>query len=174
MIFSGDPRLKHLSYQDYTQSVLPLLQAKGFDDIQMFAVIRHPLDWVRSWYTYRARDVLASPEHPNHRHYTGNLSFDDFAQRVVSDSPKSMASIRSQAHFVLDKDGNVGVDALFTMNNLAEKLPAFLSDRGVKNLGPLPTKNSSAKKAHADISDETLQKITTHFARDFELFETYA
>ncbi len=174
IICSGEPPLKHLSYREYEQGLMPLLAQKGFGDIRMFAVLRQPVDWVRSWYTFRARKVLTDPAHPHHRNYTGDIGFEQFVEAVVSDRPASYARIRSQWHYLQNGAGELGVTTLFAVDNVAEKLPAFMAELGVADPGEMPVRNRSPEGARAPISDDVVRMIETHFARDLELYRRYS
>ncbi|MEF9604569.1 gamma-glutamyl kinase, partial [Paracoccus sp. PXZ] len=61
--FRSRPEIKHLNLRQYLHRIRPLLAPLGEPDFETVAVIREPLDWLRSWYRFRARDELIG--HPN-------------------------------------------------------------------------------------------------------------
>ena len=47
------PEIKHLNLRQYLNRIQPLLEPFGAP-FQTVAMIREPLDWLRSWYRFRA------------------------------------------------------------------------------------------------------------------------
>lgn len=127
MVLRDPPTVKHAPLYRYSRFVAPLLAASGGVGFETVAVVREPVSWLSSWYRYRHRDDLAG--HPNS---TRDVSFDDFVREYARGKPAPFASVGSQAKFVCDADGKVGVTHLFRYEE-STALLAFLADR----LGPL-------------------------------------
>ena len=127
LVLRDPPTVKHAPLYRYTRFVAPLLAASGGTGFETVAVVREPVAWLSSWYRYRHRDDLVG--HPNS---TRDISFDDFAREYARGKPAPFASVGSQAKFVCDSEGKVGVTHLFRYEENAALL-AFLAER----LGPL-------------------------------------
>lgn len=124
IILRNPPTLKHAPVYRYRRFLEPLLtQAGGAKDLETVALVRHPVDWLSSWYRYRHRDDLIG--HPNS---TRNVSFDAFVTAFLETSPPPFAAVGSQAKFLLTGDGNLGVDHLYQYESMS-KLVAFLESR---------------------------------------------
>ncbi|NVK06748.1 MAG: gamma-glutamyl kinase, partial [Marivivens sp.] len=70
-VFRDPPILKHTPYYRYKRFVLPMLEKAGAEGLQTVAVVRHPIDWLSSWYRYRNRDDLVGSKNS-----TRGITFD--------------------------------------------------------------------------------------------------
>jgi hypothetical protein len=66
--------LKHADLATYQRHIAPWLHSATGDHFTTVALMREPLDWLRSWYRFRLRDDDEDPDHA----MTG-ISFADFA-----------------------------------------------------------------------------------------------
>jgi hypothetical protein len=123
MIIRNPPGLKHMPIFRYKQSIEPMITQAGGETFETVAVVRHPVDWLSSWYRYRHRDDLNG--HPNS---TRGITFDDFVTEYTKDKPAPFAALGSQARFVQGKRGQIGVTHLFRYEQ-QDKLFRFLEDR---------------------------------------------
>jgi hypothetical protein len=125
IILRDPPVLKHSPVYRYNRFVLPFFeQAAGESDMETLAVVRHPIDWLSSWYRYRHRDDLVGQ--PNS---TRGISFDEFVLEYTQDKPASFANVGAQSKFLLRrKDGLLGVTHLFSYERQSS-LISFLEDR---------------------------------------------
>ena len=94
------PRMKHMTAKTFTELIVPLLERYGRprESYEVMCIAREPVDWVGSWWRYRARPAMEGKPKS-----TADLSFDEFAEQVVSGKVK----LGSSANFVSDKDGKV-------------------------------------------------------------------
>lgn len=124
IVFRARPEIKHLNLRQYLNRIRPLLGPLGKPDFQTVAVIREPLDWLASWYRFRARDALIG--HPNS---TALVSFETFVNDYLRpDNRPAHARLGRQSDFLIDNDDKIAVDHIFRY----EALPAlvdFLSTR---------------------------------------------
>lgn len=72
--FRFSRRRKHLNARVYHSRVVPFLKTSLNEVI---AVIREPMDWLRSWYRYRVRLPQDNPRS------TDGVSFHDFASAAL-------------------------------------------------------------------------------------------
>lgn len=148
---------KHITADRYRSAIAPFLRDSLRIETETVAVMRDPIDQIRSWYKYRARDEISGKPRS-----TQGSSFDDYLKAVASASPPENARIGSQHAFLTDDHGALAVDHLFSYENQALFLD-FLSDRlgfpvalKQKNVSPdipalaSPDAVASLHKARAD------------------------
>lgn len=123
MVLRGPPQLKHVNIHRYRQVIQPLLRDLDDRPMETVAVIREPIDWLGSWYRYRHR-----PELDGHHRSTKGMTFDEFVGEYTLDMPALFARVGSQATFLLEADGKVGVTHLFQYEE-QDVLIAFLEER---------------------------------------------
>ncbi|MTH64940.1 hypothetical protein [Paracoccus shanxieyensis] len=112
--------LKHTDLKSYRSHIAPWLLAATGEHFTTVALMREPIDWLRSWYRFRLRDDIDDPDH----HMVG-VSFADFARDYAG--PRSLTSgIEPQAAFLTD--GPDQVDCIFRYEDIAE-FTDFLEDR---------------------------------------------
>ena len=126
------------------------------------AVVRHPIDWLGSWYRYRSRDELVG--HPNS---TRGVSFDDFVAEYCKGRPAPFANVGSQAKF-LQVNGELGVDYLFRYE-AQDKIIAFLEDRLQK---PINLKHLNVSpKQELTLSSDLETKLRQKRPEEFDVWE---
>lgn len=123
IVLRDPPELKHSPVFRYRRWLDPFFEKAGKQTMETMAVTRHPVDWLKSWYKYRHRDDLVG--HPNS---TRDVSFDDFVNDYCRGRQPPHAAVGSQARFLLDSDGALGVDHLFQYEQ-ADALYGFLNER---------------------------------------------
>ncbi|MGR3323094.1 MAG: hypothetical protein ACU0DK_14320 [Pseudooceanicola sp.] len=123
IVLAQDTALKHMTLRKYDRWFAPYL--KGAHDLSpdRVAVMRNPVEQVRSWYRYRMRPKVAGG--PND--LTG-MSFDDFIGDVIAKRPPEHARIGSQFVFLTSPEGELRVTHLFAYER-RDLLDDFLSDR---------------------------------------------
>ena len=114
--FSGPGGLKHITARDYRSHILAYHQrVLANRPIEAFSIVREPIEWLFSWYRYRQRNDIRNPDHPFHRNYTGDMSFETFVEAYLEpDKRPSFANVGNQARFHLLEDGSVGVERYST------------------------------------------------------------
>lgn len=100
--------LKHMTARKFDRDFGPYLaQAHGLTP-ERAAVIRDPLEQLRSWYRYRQ-----DPKRKGAGNSAAGLSFDEFVQATIADKPPPFARVGSQFAFVTDDTGAVRIEHLF-------------------------------------------------------------
>lgn len=133
------------------------------DEPDTVAVIREPIDWLGSWYRYRSRAELNGLKNS-----TAGISFDEFIESYLSDDPKPYARIGSQAKFMSDKDGVVGMSHLFRYEDI-DGLVRFLQNRIGKQF-QLGRANQSPV-AELDLSPVLRSELMLKLAPDYEIYD---
>lgn len=162
IVVRDPPILKHCPLYRYRRFIEPFLMTAG-PAPETFAVIRNPVDWLSSWYRYRTREELAG--HPNS---TRDISFDDFASEYAKGKPASFAAVGSQARFVTDAEGRIGVTHLFRYEDQA-RLIGFLERRLSQRL-TLPRLNVSPA-GEVRLSPEVEERLRRKCLAEFAVWE---
>lgn len=163
IVLRDPPILKHSPVYRYRRFLAPYFKHAGGQEMETLAVVRHPVDWLGSWYRYRHRDDLEG--HPNS---TRGLSFDDFVGEYVKGKPAPFAAVGSQAKFLNDGDGNLAVDHLFRYE-AQPKLVQYFEARLGMNIN-LPRLNVSPQ-IELDLSAPVREKLERKCAAEFEVWE---
>lgn len=154
--------LKHTDAKRFAAFWQPYLAEAAGEAFEVAALMRHPRDWLGSWYRDGQRDDVE----PGHS--TRGMSFDDFVQAYCAPGPRpSFADVGSQAEF-LGRNSPARVDRLFRYEDLSGFLE-FLEDRlGCEIL--LPRLNVSPL-ANTSLSAETEALLHRVCAEDFALYD---
>lgn len=113
--------LKHADLRTYRRHIEPWLQSATGDRFTTAALMREPIDWLRSWYRFRLRDDFDDPGHA-----MAGMSFAEFAGIYADPGSASVADIEAQADFLTD--GEDRVDRIFRYEDM-ETFTHFLEDR---------------------------------------------
>lgn len=124
MTLARPPELKHTPAYRYQRFIRPYLRATAGGDFTAVALMREPIDWLGSWYRFRRRDDVDSPEKS-----TKELDFAEFAQGYMTSPRPPFAEIGRQARFLSGmKDAPLGVDRLFRFEEI-DRFTAFLEEQ---------------------------------------------
>lgn len=90
---------KHTPVGRYQRKIAPFLREAYALEPETMAVIRAPLEHLRSWYRYRAANL--------------EVDFDGFVQAVLCEAPPEWARIGNQLNFLTDRNGHLEITHLF-------------------------------------------------------------
>lgn len=157
--------LKHTNAARFASFWKPYLAQAAGAEFEVAALMRHPRDWLGSWYRDGQRDDVEQDRS------TRGMSFDDFVQAYCAPGPRpSYADVGSQAEF-LGATGPARVDRLFRYEDLSGFLE-FLEDRlGCEIL--LPRLNVSPL-GNTSLSAPTEARLREVCVADFALYEGLA
>ena len=161
---SKHPSVKHTPYRKYKRLLEPFVQTVIPEEPDCIAAFREPLDWLGSWYRYRARTELIGK--PNS---TRDITFDQFIEGYLQDNQPTYARVGNQAKFVSDKNDKVGMTYLFKYDQM-HTMVRFLSERLKKQIA-LPKTNISPKM-ELSLSPELQRELKNAYRTDFEIYET--
>jgi hypothetical protein len=117
------PFYRHMNVAWYEKSLKKLFLPEDKARLETLAVVREPVDWLGSWYRYRARADLDGTERS-----TRALGFADFVEGWLAEPPPPFANVGRQSRFCARADGSLGIDHLFAYE-APETLHAFLEAR---------------------------------------------
>jgi len=154
--------LKHINAQSFFHSFAPILNNHGYpqESYELVCVIREPVDWVSSWWRYRSR-----PEAAGKPAYTGDLSFDEFAEQVIAGE----VNLGNMRKFVSRKDGTVAVNTMFRYDRL-DGAVAWMAERiGIPKPQLRPANVSPDRQTI--ITPRTRARLEEHLAEHMALYE---
>jgi len=162
---SKTPNAKHTPFRKYKRLLEPFVMTLTNGEPDTVAMIREPVDWLGSWYRYRGR-----PEIQGSSNSTADISFDEFVAAYLADEPPEYARVGSQARFLSDKDGDLGMSYLFCYENIAAMVQ-FLESRLGRSV-TLGHANTSPV-AELSLSPELRRQLRDTNADDFDLYERF-
>lgn len=87
--------LKHTGIGSFHRHLGPWLTEQTGEEFTTVALMREPLDWLRSWYRFKLRDDSEDPHHP-----LEGVSFTDFAHRYAAPGGPEALGVHSQSAFL--------------------------------------------------------------------------
>jgi len=160
IMFKG--RQKHMSAAAFDKHCAPfLLQAYQLTP-ERIAVMRDPLDHLRSWYKYRTREALrGSPKS------SAGLSFEAYVRDALADPSLPHVNVGTQFKFLTLKGGTPPLHHLFAYEHMSVLLD-FLKARFGR---PVVLKEANASPAiNTEISPETEARFRAARAEDYALY----
>ncbi|MEQ6201551.1 hypothetical protein ABMC88_00730 [Sulfitobacter sp. HNIBRBA2951] len=143
---------KHTPVGRYQRKIAPFLEAAYDLRPETMAVIRAPLEHLRSWYRYRAATLP--------------VDFDGFVQGVIAPTPPQWARIGSQLNFLTDARGTLGITHLFAYE-AQPTLRQWLEIRMQSDITFAP--QNVSPNAPTNLSNDTLEAFNTHYAEEIAL-----
>ncbi len=154
---------KHITAQRYAVRVRPFLQKTFSASPAPLAVMRNPVDQLRSWYRYRSQ-----PRLDGKRFSTKGLTFEQFVLQVISDDPPPRAQVGSQFAFLTSDKGKLLIQHLFAY----ERQPAF-RDFLSEKLGreAILTPRNVSPDIPAPLSEDVANQLRAARAEEFALYD---
>ena len=153
--------LKHTTAAQFDRHVRPWLEAVSPGPrFATVALMREPVDWLRSWYRFSMQDDRDDPDHP-----LAALDFAGFAQAAVSPEPPAFARIGRQSDF-LASDG-ARVDHIFRYEDMT-RFTHFLEDR-LDCAISLPRVNVPPS-VDVSLTAQTERRLRAALAADLDLY----
>ena len=163
IVFSGKAALKHMTVRKYDRHFAPYLKEAHGLEPERAAVIRHPVEQLKSWYRYRLR-----PSARGKQSALVGMSFDDFVAAVIADRSPEFAKVGSQLTFVSSGNGALRVEHLFAYERPVV-FRQFLEARLGREVVTKP-KNVSPP-ADAVLSPDMEAQLRAARAGEFALYE---
>ncbi len=153
-------RRKHMTAGQFQRRMMPFL--KDFYRVQpeRMAIMRDPIEQIRSWYRYRSA--------PGSKNSVQGRSFDEFVLATLQDPEPAYAAIGSQYGFLTMANGKQPVEHLFAYETQMV-VRKWLEQRFEKSLD-FPVKNVS-HNAPTPLSPEVEAKLRKARAPEFALYD---
>lgn len=149
------PEMKHVNTTGFHRHIHPWLKEMTKDEFTTVALMREPLEWLRSWYRFHLRDTDT----------VSQGSFEDFALRYL-DAPASVTEgIPTQSSFLISTEGQI--DRIFRYEEI-DTFTHFLDER-LNCVINLPRINVPPK-ADVTISAQTEMLLKKTLEADFKLY----
>lgn len=161
-----DPALKHIGVNQYKKLIEPFLEEIGIGkELDRIGVIRHPIDWLASWYKYRKRSA-----DNNTAVSTQNIGFDEFARAFMDkENRPEYARIGSPSGILNEKGAKFGVNYLYAYEAL-DRMASDLSSRLDTEI-EFHTRINESDEFETELEPETESLLKEHFKKDFERYE---
>lgn len=143
---------KHTPVGRYQRKIAPFLRTAYGLEPETMAVIRAPLEHLRSWYRYRAATL--------------DVDFNGFVRAVISEDPPDWARIGTQHNFLTGPGGTLGITHLFAYE-AQMVLRDWLCARMQANITFKP--QNVSPPAPTPISDEMREAFEVHYAQEIAL-----
>ena len=154
------PRARHITARRFDKRWRPFVKGTWGVELQTIAVLRDPLDRMKSWYRYRSA--------PERRNTVTGMTFDQFLEAVLSETPPPAARIGAQDSFVSSRAGDVIVTHLFAIE-VPDPLDDFLS--GTIGSAIVPERVNVSPAADVRLSKATERRFRQERAAEFALYE---
>jgi len=155
--------LKHITVRGFNHGFAPILNNHGYprDSYELVCVVREPVDWAASWWRYRSR-----PEAAGKDSYTGDLSFDEFAEQIIAGEVR----LGSMRNFVQRKDGQVGIDRMWRYENI-DRMAEWMAQRIGIPTPPLRPANVSPDR-ETKVPPATRARLEEFYADHLAFYES--
>ncbi|MDC0738729.1 sulfotransferase family 2 domain-containing protein [Cognatishimia sp. SS12] len=156
-------RRKHMTAGQFERRMMPFLAQFYRLVPERMAVMRDPIEQIRSWYRYRT-----APKSARLDGSTNEISFDAFVLGVLKDPQPPLFAIGSQHHFLTMADGSLPLEHLFAYERQPQ-IKAFLNDRFGRAI-TVPVRNVSPPKA-TPLSPDIEARLRQTRAAEFALYD---
>jgi len=166
--FGAAKHRMHLPWQTYRQA-----NRFRFDSYFKFAVVRNPLDRLRSTFRYiKAGGNLEGDMALRDEMFRCGETFESFVLNFLSPSRICLHNLlRPQAYFVCDVSGKICIDSVIHFEKLADEWGVIASRLGIAgSLKHVNKSKSSPASDSLDFSKEMLDRAYALYEYDFRSF----
>ncbi len=154
---------KHMTVGKFHARFAPFLEHTYGLRPERIAVMRDPVDVIRSWYRYRSPDRMG-----DNKHCHGGVSFDDYVLDVISDKPSRPAGIGNQHSFLTLAGRGLPIHHLFAYDR-QRLLRDFLAERFGREVEP--RQKNVSPEIPAPLSPDVEAKLRAARAAEFALYD---
>lgn len=166
LVVQSPPSQRHMNWGAYSAAWAPVIK-RAFDCVpDGVAVMRDPVDRLRSWYRYRRLAQFDGTDWSS-----AGLDFNAFIDASLSETPPRVARIGQQDLFTMAHTNKVQVRHLFDYAQMQTAVD-WLSTRLERPI-KLAQKNVSPVEV-AELDPALLQRLRKARAREFALYDRVA
>ncbi len=160
----GSPQRKHISMKQTLKSYPFLFDQPRFqpDSFFRFGVMRHPLDWISSWYRYRKGNKVDDP-------LAQDLDFSAFWAQKDWNIVRGDGTKHLQSQMFCSPNGELLMDVIIPYHQLDETL-SLICDK-FKIQRALTHENSSLISDPDTVPESLKDEMSEFYAKDFDLFD---
>jgi len=166
IIHSRDPRATHMTAGTFEHMMRPYLDGIGMTGVETCCQIRHPVDWLASWWRYLA-DPVVRPANMD----TAGMDFEHYAGTYLDWPDQPAVAVGRQAAMLCDDAGGLLVRHLFRYEEM-DAFVRFLEAR-LKRTLKVGIRNRSQVRP-ALLSAPMRARLETHFASEMTMYEAAA
>jgi hypothetical protein len=155
-------QLKHTDIGTYNKHLGPWLEAQTGERFTTVALMREPVDWLRSWYRFKLRD-----DHDDPHHAMAGMSFSEFAIEYAQEGGSPMLGISSQSDFLTHRMRTV--DCMFQYERIQDFVD-FLESR-LDCAIELPRINVPPS-VDVNLDAQSERQLRQAMASDLDLYDT--
>ncbi|MBU2956145.1 hypothetical protein Q4511_02705 [Paracoccus sp. 1_MG-2023] len=163
MVFRHPTTIKHMGLRRFTKKILPLLP-ENREGLDHFGFVRHPADWLWSWYRYRSR-----PEIAGRPGSTADIGFATFLREHLSAAPPPRADVGRQSIMLTSPEPPFRANILYRHENRSAA-DAFLCERLGARVAPPQDLNRSPRREN-QVTPADIRLLERELPREFELYE---
>jgi len=164
LVITDPPLLKHAPVYRYNRFIRPMFLNVCDAEMELMAVMRHPVSWLSSWYRYRQRPFMK--DRPNNTH---GINFDEFVLAYMKGKRPGFAEVGSQLKFLEKQPNGTCITHLFAYEDQG-RLQSFLEDRLDVKLD-LARANVSPN-IQVELSPDVEERFRRKFAEEFVLYDS--
>ena len=155
--------LKHTSAATFERHIRPWIEAASPGaPFTTVALMREPIDWLRSWYRFRQQDDLDDPDHP-----MAPTDFATFAADCIAENPPPPARIGRQSAFLTG--GGARVQRIFRYEEM-DRFTQFL-EQCLDCAVSLPRVNVPPRR-DTSLTPEFEARLRAALAEDIALYDS--
>lgn len=158
------PSLKHVTVTRFHRTFAPWLRDQAGERFRVVAMMREPESWLSSWYRFRRRDDVMSPEFS-----TRDISFDDFVRGWCAKERPAFANVGSQERFLRPGNDGSWLDRLFRYEEM-DSFVAFLEEEFGRPV--ILEQRNVSPFASLGLSPEVRDLFRRTAAAEYRMYET--
>lgn len=166
VLFTRHHRVTHMPAHHFERFIRPYLAESGIEGIETVCQLRHPVDWLESWWRYRSKPQPWEAEVD-----TSKISFDQFAEEYIAGAERPYLGMHRPQAFLCDSAGKLIVDRVFRFEEMPV-LARFLSDRLERKI-TIERHNVSPRRWRR-LSKPVEARLEAFFAPELEIWENHS
>lgn len=161
VVVRSPPAQRHMNWGVYSKSWAPVIRQAFGCTPEGVAILREPVERLRSWYRYRS-----SPQFAGTDLSCAGIGFDGFIEASLAADPPPFARVGSQDKFVMSPSGEIQIHHLFDHAQMPLALD-WLSARLCRKIS-LDRRNPSPNRP-TPLDAGLLERLQSARAREFDL-----
>lgn len=163
LVLQNDPDFKHCTFQRYHWRVEKMIQMFTDREPETTALIRHPVDWLSSWFRFRHGAWLDGTPRS-----TKGMSFDQFVEGYLADPQPRFAAVGGQHRFLTHPRNGRAVAHVFRY----EAMPVFLDYLGARLGQPVALQRHNVSPDwEVSLAPALRRRLEDAYPDDFALHE---